>query len=147
MKQFCFSLAAILAVALTAPRLQSQNTAAPTPTRAQRATAAPTESDVYCAGFFTQTPVLSNLIVLSGQDPGLRFEYGQRDVIFLNKGADVIKAPGGRYMLLRAVKDMNPTEPFPGQRDLLMHMGTLYAEIARIQITIVNKASSTAEIM
>lgn len=116
-------------------------------TRAQTAGQAPTDADIYCAGFFTRRAIAPDLVILGGSDYGLRFEYGDRDMIHLNKGAETIKSPGGKYMVLRPLKDMNPTEPFPGQRELVARMGTLYAEIARIQINIIHKDSSTAEIL
>ncbi|MBI2817413.1 MAG: hypothetical protein HYX72_10785 [Acidobacteria bacterium] len=147
MRHVILYLASLLVLVAAGPGARAQISEPPQLTAAQRATEAPTESDIYCAGFFSRTPVASDLIVLSGQDPGLRFEYGDRDIIFLNKGAESIKAPGGHYMVLRAVKDLNPTEPYPGQRKLVAQMGTMYAEIARIQINIVHKGSSTAEIL
>lgn len=145
-----FSLLMILCLG-AAGALRAQN-ATPeqqpeTMTAAQKAGHAPTDADIYCAGFFTRSPIGSDLVVLGGVDNGLRFEFADRDIVYLNQGAEVVKAPGGKYMLLRPIKDMNPTQPFPGQRDLVSQMGTLYAEVARIQVNIVHKNSSTAEIL
>lgn len=147
MRHAIFVLAVLILLAAAGLTARAQTSEAPRLTAAQRAVEAPTDADIYCAGFFSGTPVGSDLTVLSGQDNGLRFEYGERDIVFLSKGAERIKAPGGQYMLLRPVKDMNPTPPFPGQRELIARMGTIYAEIARIQISIVHKDVSTAEIL
>jgi hypothetical protein len=117
------------------------------PNTAQMAGKAPTESDIYCAGFFSHAPVESSLAVLGGQDNGLKFEYGDRDLIYLNQGQGAINASGGSYMLIRPVKDLNPREAFPGQRKMIFSMGTLYAEIARIQVQELHKGSATAEIV
>lgn len=117
------------------------------PTATQMAGLAPTDSDVYCAGFFTHRAIESDMIVLSSPDAGLSYEFADRNIIYLNKGSKYLKAPGGEYMLLRPIKDMDPTEWFPGQKALVSSMGTLYAEIARIQIQTVHPESSTAEIL
>lgn len=118
----------------------------PATTAAQRAGRAPTDADVYCAGFFTRRAISPELIVLGGEENGLKFEFGDRDIVYLNKGAEVVKSPGAKYMLLRPMQDVDSTEPFPGQRNLVKRLGTHYAEIARIQVNVVHGASSTAEI-
>ncbi|MBI3896125.1 MAG: hypothetical protein HY313_09365 [Acidobacteria bacterium] len=114
---------------------------------AVRAGQAPTDSDIYCAGFFTRQPITPNLVVLSSEDGGFKNEYADRDIIYLNKGRQMLSAPGGLYMLVRPVKDVNSKEFFSGQRQLISQLGTLYAEVGRIQVRIVHEASATAEIL
>lgn len=115
-------------------------------TNLQRAQA-PTDSDMYCAGFFAPQPIAPYLVVLSNEDAGFKNEYVDRDVIYLNKGRQVISAPGGQYLMVRPVKDLNPKEHFPGQRELIAELGTLYAEVGRIQVRVVHEASATAEVL
>ena len=107
----------------------------------------PTDSDIYCAGFFARQPIAPNLIVLSSEDGGFKNEYVDRDIIYLNKGNQAISAPGGQYIVVRPVKDVNPKEFFIGQRQLISQLGTLYAEIGRIQVRVVHEASATAEVL
>ncbi|MBI4465202.1 MAG: hypothetical protein HY647_10905 [Acidobacteria bacterium] len=108
---------------------------------------APTDADIYCAGFFTRRPIERGLIVLGSPDVGFKNEFADRDVLYLSKGQGWITAPGGHYMLIRPLKDTNPRESFPGQRKLVSHLGTLYAEIARIQVQILHEGSATAEVL
>lgn len=110
-------------------------------------TQAPTDSDIYCAGFFARQPIAPDLVVLSSEDGSFKNEYVERDVIYLNKGRQAISAPGGQYIVVRPVKDINPREFFPGQRQIISQLGTLYAEIGRIQVRVVHEASATAEIL
>jgi len=129
------------------PPATSQGMIGSAPTAAEKAMMAPTESDIYCAGFFTHRTISPEIIVLGGQDNGLKFEFGAGEVVHLNQGKNKISAPGGQYMLVRPTRDMNPTEAFPGQSVLVKQMGTHYAEIARIQVQVVNADSSIAEIL
>lgn len=114
---------------------------------AQQFGRAPTDSDIYCAGFFTNRPIETSLIVLGSPDAGFKNEHADRDVLYLSKGRSGITTPGGHYMLLRPLKDINPRESFPGQRKLVASLGTLYAEIARIQVQVLQEGSATAQVL
>jgi hypothetical protein len=144
-------LAAAVALSAQAPQTQQRPRTTiseqPTLTAAQRLGHAPTDADLYCAGFFTRHAVPPQLIVLDGQEPGVKFEYSDRDIVYLNKGADIIQAPGAKFMLVRPMQDPDPVELFPGQHKVVKKLGERYAEIARIQVNIVHKQSSTAEIL
>lgn len=106
---------------------------------------APTESDIYCAGFFAPRSLEADMTVLGSEDGGFKNEFADRDFVYLSKGKAT--APGGQYMLVRPVKDINPKESFPGQRQFVQRLGTLYAEIARIQVRVVQEGSAAAEVM
>ncbi|MBI1955085.1 MAG: hypothetical protein HYS38_01685 [Acidobacteria bacterium] len=138
----CLGLMVGFSGALWAQQASPQGEAA----TAQRGQA-PTDSDIYCAGFFARQPIAPNLVVLSNEDGGFKNEYVDRDIIYLNKGKQAISAPGGQYILVRPVKDVNPVEFFKGQRQRISQLGTLYAEVGRIQVRIVHEASATAEVL
>ncbi len=108
---------------------------------------APTTSDMYCAGFFTNIPVDASLEILSGEAAGYQNEFMERDIVYLNKGRERITTPGVEYMVVRPTRDINPRESFEGQQEILKTMGTLYTEVARIQVQIVHEASATAEVV
>jgi len=105
---------------------------------------APTDFDLYCAGYFSDSPVDTDMVVLRGEDGGFKNEFVDRDIIYLTRGQGA--APGMQFMVVRPVRDVNPRESFAGQRDLVRSMGTLYAEIARIQVRVAHEASLTAEV-
>ncbi len=100
---------------------------------------APTTSDMYCAGFFTNIPVDASLEILSGEAAGYQNEFMERDIVYLNKGRERITTPGVEYMVVRPTRDINPRESFEGQQEILKTMGTLYTlytEVARIQASL-----------
>lgn len=125
------------------PRMAAQQ--AGTPTAASQMGRAPTESDIYCAGFFTHRPPDAGMTVLGSEDGGFKNEFGDRDFVYLSKGQGA--SPGGQYMLVRPVKDPNLRESFLGQQKMVAQLGTLYAEIARIQVRVVHEGSLTVEIV
>ena len=111
------------------------------------AQSAPTQSDLYCAGFFTRRNIETGLIVQSSEDGGFKNEFHAGDYVYLNHGRDVIANVGGQYAIIRPMKDANLKEAFDGQDMLLRDMGTPYAEIARMEVEVLNDRSATAKIL
>src|ERR1019366_9243192 len=74
-------------------------------TALEQAVTAPTDFDIHCAGFFRHQELDDSGSVMGGEDGGLKNEFGDRDIIFLSPGEGRIRAPGGKYMLLRPVRD------------------------------------------
>ncbi len=107
---------------------------------------APSDSDLYCAGFFTHQ-VMNGLKVLSSEEAGLKNEFAAGDYVYLDHGRDAIASPGGQYMLLRPMRDINRQEAFQGQKDMVAGLGTLYAQIARIEVEALHDRSATAKIV
>lgn len=140
-----FVVLLVLGVAMAFPPRQAGAQQAGTRTAMPPMGLAPTESDIYCAGFLTRRSMESGMTVLGSEDGGFKNEYGDRDFIYMSKGPGA--TPGGQYMLVRPALDVNPRESFPGQKLLVAQLGTLYAEIARIQVQIVHEGSLTAEVL
>ena len=105
------------------------------------------QSDLYCAGFYTQRPIETGLLVQGSEDGSFKNEFATGDYVYLNKGKDAITAPGGQYAVLRPVKDINRKEAFAGQLKLLMGLGTLYAEVGRLEVAVLHEHSATAKIL
>jgi hypothetical protein len=104
----------------------------------------PTEADLYCAGYFTERPMDTGMVILASEDGASKNEYADHDIIYLSRGQGA--TPGTEFMVVRPVYDPNPREPYPGQKKMMLELGTLYAEIARIQIRVAHEGSLTAEI-
>jgi hypothetical protein len=108
----------------------------------------PKENDVYCAGFITNTPPISDLYVITGAEGGLQEIFIPGNAIYLSRGAGNIMRPGGEYMLLRAIVDPEyRMEWFTGQNRLLKSLGTVYSEVGRVRIDIVHEYVSTAKVL
>ncbi|MBI3933632.1 MAG: hypothetical protein HY316_03005 [Acidobacteria bacterium] len=105
------------------------------------------QSDLYCAGFFTQRPIETGLFIQGSEDGGFKNEFATGDYVYLSKGRDAITGPGGQYTILRPVKDVNRKEAFAGQRAMLMGLGTLYTEIGRLEVAVLHERSATAKIL
>ncbi len=122
------------------------------PVSAQQQT---TDTESYCSGFFTTEPLENGLHlpqedglkVLGSEDAGEKNEYTVRDFLYLNHGRDALATPGGLYLLVRPVLDFQRDEAFAGQRELLEQMGSLYAEIGRIEVKILHPESATVEVL
>jgi hypothetical protein len=106
-----------------------------------------TESDIYCAGFFTRRAIDSGPTVIAGEEGGYQNELADRDYVYLNQGVNVVGDPGTQYLLVRPVKDVNLREAFPGQRRMISQMGTLYSEVARIEVRVLHERSATTQIV
>lgn len=105
------------------------------------------QSDLYCAGFFTRRPIETGLIILGSEDGEFKNEFATGDYVYLNKGSDVITGLGGQYSIIRPEKDVNRKQAYPGQQKLLQKMGTLYAEIGRVEVSVLHERSATAKIL
>lgn len=115
--------------------------------RASQPAEGPTDSDIYCAGFFTRRAPDLGIRVLGSESGGLKNEHADRDVIYLSKGTGTASAPGAEFLLVRPVRDVNPREAFAGQGRLLSEMGTQYAEVARIRVVALHEGSMSAEVV
>ena len=104
----------------------------------------PTDSDLYCAGYFSRSPINTGMVILGSEDGGSKNEYADHDIIYLSRGQGA--TPGTQFMVVRPIHDPNPRESYPGQKKMILGLGTLYAEIARIQIRVANEGSLTAEV-
>jgi len=102
----------------------------------------PSPAQMYCAGFMTKEHVKDNVHVVGGaySPETTRFEAGS--VVYL-EGADVEE--GQRYEILRALKDPNEYEIFPGQRSLVRRTGQVYSEIGRVKVRIKQSKIAVAD--
>lgn len=102
----------------------------------------PSPSQMYCAGFITKEHVKNNVHVVGGahSPETTRFEAGS--VVYL-KGSDLEE--GQRYEILRAVKDPNAYEAFPGQGYLISRTGQLYSEIGRVKVRVKESKIAVAD--
>jgi outer membrane protein OmpA-like peptidoglycan-associated protein len=93
----------------------------------------PSAAQMYCAGFITREHVKDNVYVVGGaySPETTRFETGS--LVYL-RGPDVEE--GQRYEILRALKDPNQYEAYPGQHYLVNRTGQVYAEIGRVKVRV-----------
>jgi hypothetical protein len=103
----------------------------------------PTNADLYCAGFISQKAVPDARYVDGGlQTPGST-KYVNGDIVYL-KGSGY--TAGTEYEIVRALRDLDEYEMFPGQRKLLKATGQPYAEIGRVRIVDTRSKSAIAQV-
>src|SRR5271155_138623 len=91
----------------------------------------PTYADIYCAGFINrQTLPDANYIAGGLQTPGTT-KFVRGDVVYLKGSGYTL---GAQYEIIRALRDINEYEMFPGQRKLLKATGQPYAEVGRVRV-------------
>lgn len=91
----------------------------------------PTYADVYCAGFINkQTLPDANYVEGGLQTPGTT-KFVRGDVVYLRGSGYTL---GAQYEIIRALRDINEYEMFPGQRKLLKATGQPYEEIGRVRV-------------
>jgi hypothetical protein len=99
----------------------------------------PTYADIYCAGFISrQTLPDANFVAGGLETPGTT-KFVRGDVIYLEGRG---YSAGAEYAIIRALRDVNEYEMFPGQSKLLKATGQPYEEVGRVRI--IDTRSKTA---
>jgi len=99
----------------------------------------PTYADVYCAGFINRQSLPDANFVAGGLDTPEGTKFVRGDIIYLKGSGYTL---GAEYEIVRALRDINEYEMFPGQKKLLAATGHPYEEVGRVRI--VDTRSKTA---
>jgi hypothetical protein len=91
----------------------------------------PTYADLYCAGFINKQILPDASYVMGGLQTPSTTKFVRGDMVYL-KGAGY--STGAQYTIVRALRDVNEYEMFPGQRKLLKETGQPYEEVGRVKI-------------
>jgi hypothetical protein len=91
----------------------------------------PTYADVYCAGFINKQILPDANYVAGGLHTPTTTHFTRGDMIYL-RGTGY--STGAEYEIVRALRDVNEYEMFPGQKKLLKETGQAYEELGRIKI-------------
>jgi hypothetical protein len=91
----------------------------------------PTYADVYCAGFINRQTLPDANFIAGGLETPYDTKFGRGDVVYL-QGTGY--SAGAEYEIVRALRDVNQYEMFPGQRKLLKETGQPYMEVGRVRV-------------
>jgi hypothetical protein len=91
----------------------------------------PTYADVYCAGFINRQTLPDANFVAGGLDTPETTKFVRDDVIYLQGSGYTV---GAEYQVIRALRDINEYEMFPGQRKLVKSTGQPYQQVGRVRI-------------
>lgn len=133
MKRFALLVILCTTLAVAQEQAPAAPPAAPPPqTNLVERAAAPTYSDIYCAGFITNQSFNAGNRIVGGLDTPERTQFAQGDVVFLDGGG---YQEGGRLSVVRAVRDPNNNPAFVGQGAAIAALGQPYAELGRLRVT------------
>ena len=91
----------------------------------------PTYADIYCAGFINKQTLPDANYVMGGLQTPSTTKFTRGDMIYM-QGTGY--AAGAEYEIIRALRDVNEYEMYPGEQKLLKQTGQPYQEVARVKI-------------
>jgi hypothetical protein len=103
----------------------------------------PTYADLYCAGFINKQTLPDANYVAGGLQTPSTTHFVRGDMIYLRGGG---YSTGAEYEIIRALRDVNEYEMFPGQKKLLKETGQPYEEVGRVKIIDTRSKSAVAQI-
>jgi hypothetical protein len=103
----------------------------------------PTYADIYCAGFISRQTLPDANYVAGGLQTPQTTKYSNGEVVYL-KGAGY--SAGAQYEIIRALRDVNEYEIFPGQRKLLKATGQPYGVVGRVRVIDTRSKTAVAQV-
>ena len=91
----------------------------------------PTYADLYCAGFISKQILPDANYVAGGLQTPSTTKFTRGDMVYL-QGTGY--TAGAEYEIVRALKDINEYEMYPGEKKLLKETGQPYEEVGRVKI-------------
>jgi len=107
----------------------------------------PGYSTVYCSGFLKDTRVPEELQVVSGEQPGYKLVWTQRENVYINAGSEKGVRIGDRFQVVRGTGDPLPVDWFKGQSKIARAMGLWYADVGQLRVVSVEPKVSVAEVV
>jgi hypothetical protein len=103
----------------------------------------PTYSDVYCAGFINRHSLPDANFVAGGLQTPSTTKFANGNVVYLKGSGYTV---GAQYEIIRALRDINEYETFPGQQKLLKATGQPYEAVGRVRIVDTRGKTAVAQI-
>ncbi|HEY6768959.1 MAG TPA: hypothetical protein VI386_29750, partial [Candidatus Sulfotelmatobacter sp.] len=103
----------------------------------------PTYADIYCAGFVNKQTLPDANFVAGGLQTPTTTKFVRGDIIYM-RGTGY--TAGAEYEIVRALRDVNEYEMFPGEKKLMKETGQPYEEVGRIKIVDVRSKTAIAQI-
>jgi hypothetical protein len=91
----------------------------------------PTYADIYCAGFINKETLPDANFVAGGLHTPGTTKFVKGDLIYLEGTGYTL---GSQYEIVRALRDINEYEVYPGEKKLVKAAGHHYEEVGRVRI-------------
>ena len=103
----------------------------------------PTYADVYCAGFISKQILPDANFIAGGLQTPSTTKFTRGDMVYLQgKGYTA----GAEYEIVRALRDVNEDETYPGEAKLLKETGQPYEEVGRVKVIDTRSRTAIAQI-
>jgi len=103
----------------------------------------PTYADMYCAGFINKQTLPDANFIAGGLQTPTTTKFTRGDVVYL-QGTGY--TAGAEYSVIRALRDVNEYEMYPGEKKLMKATGQAYQDIGRIKIIDTRSKTAIAQI-
>jgi hypothetical protein len=103
----------------------------------------PTYADLYCAGFINKQTLPDANYVMGGLQTPTTTKFTRGDMIYLSGTG---YSAGAEYEIVRALRDVNEYEMYPGEKKLMKETGQPYQEVGRVKIIDTRNKSAIAQI-
>ena len=103
----------------------------------------PTYADVYCAGFINRQTLPDANYVAGGLETPQTTKFANGEMIYL-RGSGY--SAGAQYEIIRALRNVNEYETFPGQRKLLKATGQPYQVVGRVRVIDTRSKTTVAQV-
>jgi hypothetical protein len=103
----------------------------------------PTYADLYCAGFINKQLLPDANFVAGGLQTPTTTKFTRGDLIFLQGSG---YTAGSEYEIIRALRDINQYEIYPGEKKLLKATGQPYEEVGRVRIVDTRSRTAVAQV-
>src|SRR5580698_286610 len=90
----------------------------------------PTYADLYCAGFISKQTLPDANFVAGGLQTPSTTKFTRGDIVYL-EGTGY--SAGAEFEIVRALRDIDEYEMYPGQKKLLKATGQPYEEVGRLK--------------
>jgi hypothetical protein len=103
----------------------------------------PTYADMYCAGFISKQMLPDANYVMGGLQTPSTTKFTRGDLVYLQGTGYSV---GAEYEVLRALRDVNEYEMYPGEKKLLKQTGQPYEEVGRVRVIDTRSRAAIAQI-
>ena len=103
----------------------------------------PTYADLYCAGFISRQILPDANYVAGGLETPSTTKYTRGEIVYLHGTG---YSSGAEYEIVRALRDVNEYEMFPGQHKLLKETGQPYEEVGRVKVIDTRSRTAIAKV-
>lgn len=103
----------------------------------------PTYADLNCAGFINKQVLPDSNYIAGGLETPQTTKFTRGDIVYLHGTG---YAAGAEYEIIRALRDINEYEMFPGQTKLLKATGQPYEEVGRVKVIDTRSKAAIAQV-